>query len=467
MSFRLNKKTSAKISSSLWSVSSSLASRGLTFIFTPIFTRLLAPREFGIYSLYVSLMGIFTVITTFEISGNVMYRGLAKFGGERRAEYLSSALGAILTLNVVSLLIYIIFREKINAITSLNTRLTLFLFIQVFLNAAMGVYFADKRYSGEYRSVALINMGMGALSPILALFFIYLGAGGEARIIAPLVSSALFALPLIYGIFKRGGRIFTRESWRFIFRITPPMLPHYLSLSLIAQADKIIIAHTLGDGALGRYSAAYSVGFLLSLVTSGILLVLSPLTMRKQKENRSDEVQRTVSASGRLVGYATLFFLTLAPEIFYLVASGEYYEALPVVYPIALSVVFLFLSNAASSCLIHYERPAYITKNSVFTGAVCIILSLALIRFSGYLGGAYATLASYLLLYLLNSASLKKVSSGGLDISLGYPFWLLFSAYSSAVYILRFSLFARLLLFSALLLLLFPRLKKYKKLIFA
>ncbi len=467
LSFTVKKKLNGKISSPLWSIASNFASRGLTFVFTPIFTRILSPSEFGIYSLYVSLMGIFTVVTTFEISGSVMYRGLAKFAGERKAKYLSGALGAIVTLNILFLTLYIIFRDRLNDITSLNTRLTVFLFLQVFLNAAMGIHFAERRYSGAYRSVALLNVGMGTLSPILALTFIYLGGGGESRIIAPLVSTAFFAIPVIYRIIKKGKSLFSKETWGFLFRIAPPMLPHYLSLSLIAQVDRIIIARSLGEGAVGRYSAAYSVGFLLSLVTSGLLLVLSPITMRWQNENKTEALGAVLSASGKLIGYATLTFLTLVPEIFYLAVSGEYYEALPVVYPVALSAVFLFLSNAASNSLLHYEKPAFIMGNSVFTAVLCVALSLLFIRFFGYVGGAYATLISYFTLYVLNNTTLKKISKNTLNLNYSYRFWLLLTVYSIAAYILRFSFFARILLLSALMLMLLPELKKYKKLLFA
>ena len=206
---------------------------------------------------------------------------------------------------------------------------------------------------------------------------------------------------------------------------------------------------------------------MLSLLTGGILLVLSPITIRKQKENKTEEVGEVILASGKLVGYAALLFLTVAPEIFYLAVSREYYEALPVVYPIAFSAVFLFLSNAASNCLIHYEKPVFITRNSVLSCAVCLLLSLTFINFFGYIGGAYATLASYFLLYLLNSIALRRMSEGNLKVSCGYHFWLLLTAYGTAVYLLRCSLFARILLLSALLLSLLPTLKKYKNLIFA
>ena len=39
-----------------------ILSRGVSFLFTPIYTRLLSESEYGVYSLYVSWLGLFTVL---------------------------------------------------------------------------------------------------------------------------------------------------------------------------------------------------------------------------------------------------------------------------------------------------------------------------------------------------------------------------------------------------------------------
>ena len=56
-----------EMNTAAWSVISALLSRGAGVIFTPIFTRILTPSEFGVYSLYTSLMGLFTAICTLDI----------------------------------------------------------------------------------------------------------------------------------------------------------------------------------------------------------------------------------------------------------------------------------------------------------------------------------------------------------------------------------------------------------------
>ena len=69
-----------EINASFWYAASNALARGCTLIATPVFTRLLSPEEYAIYPLYVSYMGIFTVLATFEIPGVITYGGLSKFG---------------------------------------------------------------------------------------------------------------------------------------------------------------------------------------------------------------------------------------------------------------------------------------------------------------------------------------------------------------------------------------------------
>lgn len=459
-------KLNSQATASIWYIASNLLSRGVGFVFTPIFTRLLTPSEYGIYSLYVSLMGIFTAITTLEMSGSVIYRGIAKFEDEGCESFISSALGAETVLSIFFLTLYIVFRKRINAITSLSTALTVFLLVQIFINTAEGFYFAKERYFGRYKTVSLINISVGLITPLLSLAFIFFGLGGESRIIAPLITSGAVTLPIILRIIKNGKRLFSRDGWKFIFRITLPMLPHYLSLSLIAQSDKIIIARLVGSEAVGKYSAAYSIGFMLSLITGGLSLALTPWMMRKLKEGRTETVRSAISAASGAVIYSTLIFLSVMPEIFRIAVGGDYYEALPVAYVVAVSVIFSFLSSALTNCILHTERTSLITKNSLISASVSLLSGFMLIKSFGYTGGAYATFISYVLLYALNSRTSKKVI--GIDIvganeSLRLFFILLF--FATLIFLLRASFFARIIIIFALILMALPKVSECKRIL--
>ena len=80
---RLSKLNTPAIAG-LWYTLSSVIERGSAVILTPIYTRLLLPDAYGVYSLYISILGIVGIFATLEISGSAVYRGLAEFEDKDR-----------------------------------------------------------------------------------------------------------------------------------------------------------------------------------------------------------------------------------------------------------------------------------------------------------------------------------------------------------------------------------------------
>ena len=438
---------------SLWYISSNIIARGATFFFTPLFTRLLSPTEYGVYSLYISLMGIFTVVTTLEISGTLIYRALSRFSGHTE-RLISSFLGVQTLLSAISLVLYLLFFRSVNALTGLSTHLSVLLIMQVFLNSVEGLYFAKKRYAYEYKRVSLINIISGIASPFLALIFIKTGYSAVARMIAPFIISLAVAVPIIYYSLKNCRVMFWREGWSFIFKTALPMLPHFLALSVMAQGDKIVIARLMGEVAVGKYSVAYSAAVLLLLVSGGISLSVNPFILKNMGE-RVQKIRTALDGVSRLLAIIILLFLSLIPEVFAIIAPSEYYDAFSVIYPVAVSVLFYFLATTLSTAILHYEKPLIITRNSLFSATVSVFLCIFLVNRLGILGGAYSTLISYILLFILNLFS-SRTLVGDFIITLRrcVNSILLLICFAVLLFALRVSAISRLLVIIALLIML-------------
>ena len=379
-------------------------------MFTPVFTRLLTPLEYGIYSHYVSLLGIFTVLVSFEISGNAMYRGMAKFNTGEAKCYVSASLGALGALYTSSALIALLFSPTLTRLTSLGLGLTLILISQVFLNSVEGIYLAKARYEGRYKAATLVNAIAGITTPLLSLLLIYRGLGGYARIISPLLTSGAIAAFATAKILKESKKIYDKAAWRFIFGATAPLLPYYLSLSLIAQGDKLLLSYTYGKEWLGMYSAAYSLGLTLSLITGGGMLALAPWFARKLSEKKEGSIREVCELCARLVGMLTLAFLCLVPELYSLFAPGEYSPALPVVYIISLSVFFSFLCAMHTSLFQHYGKSLAATRSSILSAAVGIGVGYIAQSIIDWRMAALLPLFAHGTLFLLISGSLNRAS---------------------------------------------------------
>ena len=459
-------KLNLQAAASVTYIAANVISRGIGFVFTPVFTALLMPEEYGIYSLYVGVLGIFTVLITLEISGSVAYRGIRKFEYVGIDNFILYALALESLVAFFFFTVYMIFRRRINGILGLGTPFFVILFAEIFLTAAEGLYFAKKRYLGEYKAVFWLNVSGGILTPTLALIFIRLGMGGVSRILAPLVTSSVITLPIIFGIIKRGSRLFSPKVWRYILRLAIPILPHYLSLSAIAQADKVIISRISGSGDLAKYSVAYSVGLLVSLISSGLSLAITPWGLRKLGSGKDKLVSDAVFAAAKAVSLSTLLFLTVLPEVFNLAVAGEYREALPVAYVVAASVIFSFLSSTLTLFMLHSEKIGLITLTSSLSALGCVIITVFSVNKLGYIGAAYSTVISYFMLFLLCLWASKR-ATGRTVISIKGFFGLMAVTlpFGALIFLLRGSLYARLILLVAIVLAALPEVSRAKKLI--
>ena len=459
MRVRILEKTSKDARASMWYIVSNLISRGSGFIFTPIFTRILAPEEYGVYPMYLSVMGIFTVVTTLELSGNTVYKGIERFDGD----YTASVFGLESFLLFFAFISYAIFGKAVNSITGLGWFLTTALLLQVYFNAVEGLYFAKKRYNGDYLPVTRINAISGILSPALALLFIRFGLGGEARIIAPLIISAIASAVIIPVIFKRGKTI-SREKWKYALRLSLPLLPNYLAATLTAQGDKLIVGRLIGKEALGKYSAAFSAGLAPSVVTSGIALALTPWIMRKLKERKFERIKDVEKAIVAIIGFFITAYLSVIPEVFSFFAPKEYSTALPVCYLVSVSVMLSLLYSISSAKLLFYEKSFLITRSALVAAAVAIISEYALSKREGLVGVAVGVLIAHLIAFALSAVSTRKICAEcALNANNYLPSLMFIAFFATLSFLIRGSVFARILLFSAAAVLFIPRILKAKE----
>ena len=365
--------------------------KGLSLIITPIVTRLLSPSEFGIYTLYVSYLSIVTVITTLEISGSSIYSSLVS--EKNRYSFIYSLSLVSLCLSLLFSLIYLIFREQINAFTGISTNLMLILLFQVFLNCIESLYLANLRHEIKYKTVFLITVGSGILQAILTLLFItVLDYGGVGRIYAPLYTSLAIVTPMAISILKKGNLTFSKSVFSYIFKRVIPLLPHYISLSLMAQAGRIAISKHIGQDMLGKYGVAQSFALSVSIITVGLSNAIFPWINKHLQNKNFTRVWVIVTKSVFCVlGIVTLFLL-FTPRIYPVFASGKYHDAVSVIYPLAIGVVFVFISGILSQIIYSVSSSKFVGYISILSAVLTVLLSFSSVQTQGILGVAFSLL---------------------------------------------------------------------------
>jgi O-antigen/teichoic acid export membrane protein len=300
---------------------------------------------------------------------------------------------------------------------------------------------------------ALISVGVA-----FAIIY-FTGIKAEARIYASFFASATLTLPLIRRYLKpkipRG-----KEMRKYLIKLSLPLLPSALSTALIAQLDKLMIERLGGTAALGKYSIAYSVGFMLTTLTAALYSALQPWLMRKLNSGNTDAARAITEKIIFLTALGLLVFLLLIPEIFKIIAAEAYRDAEIAVYPLAAAGYLQFISNLLAANIIHTEKTLAISVSGLIAFAFNLVTNLFLIPRFSYPAAAITTAISYLILVFLEYFYLKRRSPLKIaDKKTLTPLWLIL--FALPVYFLREIFISRFIFAIAVILSALPTLIKF------
>ncbi len=386
-----------------YSLSSALA-KSVGILTTPIFTRLLTGEEYGKYTLYMSLLGLFTLICSSITSPAVIYRGLEKYNDKKDAFVFSSfILGIGFTAAFCTLLF------AFSPFLGLSAGVVLLLSLQLFCDESVGLYQTIRRYEYRYKALSLINALSVILTPLLSIALIYGGGlGYTGRIYGLLIISVCIAVPHINSFIKRGKGSFDKAAVKYIVKRTFPLLPHSASSALGAEIDKLMISAVLGAGALAKYSVAHTVGLGLGFAVSALASALYPWVIRKMSAGKLFEIEPTFSGIIMGLGGASIGVAIFVPEVFHFLAPSEYSAAKFATLPLLISTLPTFASSFVTTGIVNAEKSGYTFYSALATVLSGLLFDLILIPRLEYIGAGLALLFSAVIGLSLNYYFLKK-----------------------------------------------------------
>lgn len=447
--------------SSLYFTASNLIAKGAAFIFTPIFTRLLTPEEYGEYSLFSSYLSIAVVVVTLEIPGSIIMRAFQKKRGFEHISVITAFLISLLLSFPTVFLMYTLLPKDSFTFPFAY----LFLFLTLISLSFINLYISRCKFLYSWRSPFAISILQSVLTPALSIGLItfpslqrYSNIGlkiGTGTLISSIIALFLFFLSLCRAFAEAKAaraeagalRSYIVSLIRFLFKLSLPLLPYYFSVMLISQADKLFISHYLGREALGKYSVAYSAGIALTALTGGFMSALSPWIMRKVRAGELSVLKLALDLVIKLTLPVIVIFLCVCPEIFEILAPTEYKSALPVLFIISIIPLFLAISQAMCSISVAKEKTAGVVISGLIPAAFSITANIFLIRLEKLFMPALITALSYFILMLCETVNVRKIlGKTPIDVIKTLQILLLFAFISSVTFILTDNLIVRLVI---------------------
>lgn len=405
------KQMSVQARASIWFVVCSLLQKGISFITVPIFTRLMTTEQYGTYSVYLSWLQILTIITSLYLYFGVFNNAMVKFENDRD-RYISSMQGLTIVLDVLFFLLFLVFKRSWSEVLGLAPIIIALMFLEMLVTPALSFWSSRQRFEFRYKRLVAITMVKTVANPLLGLIAVVCFTDKSlARIASIVVVEVLVCAPIMVMQFCKGKCFFDKVYWKFALGMAIPLVPHYLSGTILSQGDRVMIDKFVGKSEVAFYSVAYSIGMLVQIFTNAINNSFTPWVYQKIKARDYQGIEKTINMLLILIAAISIGIMMFSPELIMVFGSDEYASAVYVIPPVAASVFFIFLYNVLAIPQFYFEKTKFLMLSSVIAAVVNVCLNYIFIREYGYIAAGYTTLVCYVLYSIGHFIVSKKVTT--------------------------------------------------------
>ena len=184
------------------------------------------------------------------------------------------------------------------------------------------------------------------------------------------------------------------------------LIPHYLSVQVLSQSDRLMINKMCSSSDAGIYSIAYTFAMLLQLVTSAISTSFTPWVYQKINRKEYEKVKAVTTPIVLIVSLLTLALICVIPDIFFVLLPQSYHPAIWVIPPVAVGAFFMFLYPLFGSVEFYFNGNRFVTAASIIGASLNLLLNYIFIPIFGFIAAAYTTLFCYIFFSVFHYVSM-------------------------------------------------------------
>ena len=394
---------------SFWFIVSNIVLKGISFITTPIFTRLLDVADYGVSNLFITWEGIISIFATLSLSGGVYNVAMTKY--EKDIDTVTSSLIGLTALSSISVYsVCIGINLLFPNLFELNIGYLIFMWIQTFFNATTAFWLMRKRFTFDYKKVIAYTFTNAILSPVVAIIAVSLVEENKAY--AKVIGSGLW--PIFIGfvimimlVFK-GKKLYHKEYWKFALKFNIPLLPHYLASGTVGSIGKLMLNYFYNTAYVGLYGIAGSITGLMSIVTGSINNSLIPQTLQSIKNGTTKELKKSINTYLSLIAVMCCGILMFSREAILILATPEYLDSIWFVAPLVLGTFTSFLSGILGNIVFYYEETKFMSYATMVTAVANVVLNFIGLKLFGPYAVGYVSLITNIIRFVMYYLTAKK-----------------------------------------------------------
>ena len=351
--------TSLAVKVGFWYVVSTFLAKSLSFITTPLFSRMMSESDYGEFMNFASWLTTLFIVTSLEMF-NTLPRAYYDYTDEFD-QYNSSVTIASCGLAVIFYGLFLISGEWIYEIVSI-----------LMFQAGKQIYLARERTMYRYKSVvciSLINLIIPTVIAVILVGLLPVEYRLSGRIYGTYVPIILINLFCVLILLKKRV-IFKIEHLKYAFKLSLPLFVHFFTAYLLISTNVIVTKSVQGAQAAAVVSIATSVLHILTVLFEALTGAVTTWVMDNLQQGNGKKLYHDSMfyISGlAVVAIGTILF---APEIVWILGGAKYASATPLI-PFLVVAVFIQAITSLFTVILTYEKK--IVKTAIFTATVAVI----------------------------------------------------------------------------------------------
>ncbi len=384
--------------------------KGMSFITTPIFSRLLSKAEYGAVSNFVSWEGLIFPIVTLNLRASITK---SKYDyPDDNDNFLSSILIAAILIISISYLVVECNSLLFENIFSMPIKYIRMLFLYLIFMTAFDFQQIQYNAYRKYKTYVFYSLISVFLNMFLSIILVILLPDKFVGRIAGIIIPCVFVGCIIYINALKKGRHPKFYYAKRALVMTVPLLFSALSANVLSSSDRVMITKLSGEQDNAMYSIAYSVAGVATVVFTALNQAWAPWMLDHLKVSDFGTIRKRAKQFAVIYSILILGVMLVSPEIILIMGGRLYYDARYVMPPVILALVFQYFYSFFFDTEYFYGETYIISIGTFIAAIINVLLNLIFIPKYGYIAAAYTTFVGYgvMLLYhfLIVKFKLKK-----------------------------------------------------------
>lgn len=389
-----------------------ISTQFVSFLLLPLYTSKLSTEEYGTLDLYTTVASILIPILSLQLE-QAVFRFLLTSEEDEKTVLSSTTLfllGSILLLTVIYL--------PVSSV--LGIQYAVLVLVYYIFNLIGTVISQIPRGYGNYTDYTLSSFISSVVSIAFSVLFICAFNQGINGILKASVISTIVMMTFIIWrcnlLEKIKIRYFSFGCLKKMLKYSVPLVFNQLASWVVNYSDRVIIIAILGVSVNGIYAIANK---FFSLITTMLNIYNMAWT---ESVTKSLEVPDRNAYYNRIFELTTVLFMLAAAGVtagigvlFKYFINASYSDAYVQIPILVYAAMFSGLSANVGSVYIAYKKTIEISKTTIATAVINVIVHVSLIKFIGLYAASISTLVSFAAMFFYRTYRLSDIEPLHID----------------------------------------------------